>query len=82
MSRNLNILKSKSKGESNSKITLFVFDQISHFQQKTSGWNIHSGSAFVLKMNTNKTVQGQCATPCTNLVNPYDYETINHVYSV
>ena len=30
----------------------------------------------------NKTVQGQCATPCTTLVNPYYYEMINHVCSV
>ena len=30
----------------------------------------------------NKTVQGQCATPCTTLFNPYYYEIINYVYSV
>ena len=35
-----------------------------------------------LKILKYKTVQGQCATPCTTLANPYHYEIINHVYSV
>ena len=28
----------------------------------------------------NKTVQGQCATPCTPLVKHYNYKMIKHVY--
>ena len=38
--------------------------------------------SFIGMFYLNKIVQGQCATPCTTLVNPYNYERIKRLFCI